>query len=258
MIEAETFFEGEKMKIELRKRKIGTIPLLEVVAADHLYQSLPLIVYYHGWRTSKELVLTQGRKLARKGFRVVLPDAQNHGERQAAVSKIPSLTFFQSIQSNLFEFEAIIDFFDRLKLLDGKIGVGGVSMGGMTTAALLTHHPEISAAACIMGSPSLIEYRQDLKNNLKKIHRKLPRDYDDLTSWIETYDLSKNYEKIPSVPLFFWHGIHDEKIPFKETDRFVRAYKNENIIFHAANERHLVKGATMDRVTDFFAENLLD
>lgn len=118
------------MKIEVRRRLIGTVPLLEVVEQTALYEKRPLIIYYHGWQTQKELVLTQGRKLAQAGFRVVLPDAANHGERKNPVSTIPSLTFWQSIQTNLFEFSLIIDFFKQMELVDDFIGVGGVSMGG--------------------------------------------------------------------------------------------------------------------------------
>lgn len=130
------------MKLAIRKRKIGNIPILEVVDDTKIYEPLPLVIYYHGWQTAKELVLTQGRKLAHQGFRVILPDAANHGERKTERSPIPSLTFWNSIQSNLFEFSFIVDFFENLGVTNGKIGVGGVSMGGMTTCALLTKHPE--------------------------------------------------------------------------------------------------------------------
>ena len=80
------------MKVVVRKRKVGNIPLLEVVAEDKIYEPLPLIIYYHGWQTAKELVLTQGRKLAAKNFRVLLPDAANHGERKTKTSEIPSMS----------------------------------------------------------------------------------------------------------------------------------------------------------------------
>ena len=92
------------MKVVVRKRTVGNIPLLEVVAEDKIYEPLPLVIYYHGWQTAKELVLTQGRKLAAKNFRVLLPDATNHGERKTKTSEIPSLTFWDSIQTNLYEF----------------------------------------------------------------------------------------------------------------------------------------------------------
>ena len=85
------------MKVVVRKRTVGNIPLLEVVAEDKIYEPLPLIIYYHGWQTAKELVLTQGRKLAAKNFRVLLPDAANHGERKTKTSEIPSLTFLKTL-----------------------------------------------------------------------------------------------------------------------------------------------------------------
>lgn len=240
------------MKIEVRHRLIGTIPVLEVVPQEKLYEKLPLIIYYHGWQTQKELVLTQGRKLAQAGFRVVLPDAANHGERKNPVSTIPSLTFWQSIHTNLFEFELIIHFFRQLDVLDDWIGVGGVSMGGMTTCGLLTHHPEISAAACVMGTPSYLEYRKGLEENIRKRGLLLPKDYHSLLQWIEAYDLATHYSELPKRPLFFWHGKTDEKIPFDQVASFVEKNQGEEIIFHRTNERHLVKGATMAEVTDFF------
>ena len=112
------------MKVVVRKRTVGNIPLLEVVAEDKIYEPLPLIIYYHGWQTAKELVLTQGRKLAAKNFRVLLPDAANHGERKTKTSEIPSLTFWDSIQTNLYEFGFLVDYFENLGLVMGKIGVG--------------------------------------------------------------------------------------------------------------------------------------
>ncbi|MGX7195928.1 alpha/beta fold hydrolase [Enterococcus olivae] len=242
------------MKLEVRRRLIGTIPLLEVVAQEHLYEKLPLIVYYHGWQTQKELVLTQGRKLAQAGFRVVLPDAANHGDRKNPVSTIPSLTFWQSIQTNLFEFELIVNFFRQLDLLEGWIGVGGVSMGGMTTCGLLTQHPEISAAACVMGSPSYIKYREALERNISKRGLHLPKDYHALTQWIESYDLETHYASLPKRPLFFWHGKEDEKIPFEQVSEFIEKNADDVIIFDAVQERHLVKGETMTKVTDFFRD----
>lgn len=40
------------------KRQIQAIPVLEVVPESLRHQALPLVVYYHGWRSTKELVLT--------------------------------------------------------------------------------------------------------------------------------------------------------------------------------------------------------
>ena len=127
------------MKISIRHRYIAKIPALEVTTEEQKNEALPLIVYYHGWQSAKELSLTQARKLAHEGFRVILPDAMNHGERKTGpISTIPSITFWSSIQYNLIEFPVIIHHFHKLGLIkENWIGVGGVSMGGITTSALM-------------------------------------------------------------------------------------------------------------------------
>lgn len=244
------------MKLTVRKRQIGTIPVLEVVPEDLVYEAIPLVVYYHGWQTRKELVLTQGRKLAAKGIRVILPDADNHGERLRPVSPIVSQTFWSSIYSNLFEFEYLLDYFRKLNLVTDKIGVGGVSMGGMTTCALLTQHPEITAAACVMGTPSPVKYRDYMLRRGGQEGVKLPRDFVSLLSWVEDYDLSRHPETLEKRPLYFWHGRQDEKIPFEEVAAFVAKHSEQRLTFTEEDAQHLVQVATMEEVADFFAQQL--
>ncbi|MDT2758821.1 alpha/beta fold hydrolase [Enterococcus xiangfangensis] len=244
------------MKVVVRKRMVGNIPLLEVVAEDKIYEPLPLIIYYHGWQTAKELVLTQGRKLAAKNFRVLLPDAANHGERKTKTSEIPSLTFWDSIQTNLYEFGFLVDYFESLGLTVGKIGVGGLSMGGITTCMLLTQHPEIDVAACVMGSPAPIKYRERIRLHASDLGFYLPKDYRQLTAWLEGYDLSLSPEKVADRPLFFWHGTMDEKIPYQHTADFVEANPQKKLTFVSAEERHFVQIATMDQIAEFFDAEL--
>ncbi len=246
------------MKLTIRKRMLGAIPLMEVVPKEERNNKLPLIIYYHGWQSSKELNLTQARYLARQGFRVLLPDALNHGERKMPVSKIPSQTFWQSIHANLFEFGFILDHFDKIGVLTDVIGVGGTSMGGITTCALLTHHPEIKAAACVMGSPKLTAYRERIVEHAteRKIH--MPKDFYELTDWIPNYDLSMNPETLDGRPLFIWHGKQDRVVPYEHAAEFAEEFKDlPNIQFVDEDEAHLVKTDTMDRVTDFFVDKLL-
>lgn len=245
------------MKVTVRKRQIGAIPVLEVVPEDLVYEAVPLVVYYHGWQTRKELVLTQGRKLAAKGMRVILPDADNHGERLRPVSPIISQTFWSSIYSNLFEFEYLLDYFRKLTLVTDKIGVGGVSMGGMTTCALLTQHPEITAAACVMGTPSPVKYRDYMLRRGAKEGVKLPKDFVHLLSWVEAYDLSRHPETLEKRPLYFWHGRQDEKIPFEEVAAFVDKHPEQRLTFAKEDAHHLVQVATMEEVAAFFGQQLL-
>lgn len=248
----------DKLEITIRKRTLGTIPLLEVVPRKQRNDLLPLIIYYHGWQSSKELNLTQARYLAQQGFRVLLPDAVNHGERKEPISKIPSLTFWQSIHSNLFEFGFIIAYFRKIGFAGDVIGVGGTSMGGITTCALLTHHSEIKAAACLMGSPKLLAYQERIVEHAKRLNRYLPQDYDELLNWIPNYDLSLHPETLQGRPLFLWHGKQDQIVPYQHAADFAEEQKElSSIYFRDEDEVHLVKTSTMREVTTFFVNELM-
>lgn len=76
-----------------------------------------------------------------KNMRVIIPDGMYHGERLVSnPTKIPSFRFWSTIQHNLSEFSLIKDYFEERHLVkDDLLGVAGFSMGGMTTAGILTH-----------------------------------------------------------------------------------------------------------------------
>lgn len=246
------------MKLTIEEHTLGTIPILEVVQEQLKNQTLPLIIYYHGWQSQKELTLTQGRYLAREGFRVILPDAFNHGKRKNPMTDIPSLTFWQSIHTNLFEFGYIVDALQKKGLADDRIGVGGVSMGGMTTTALLTQHPEIKAAACIMGTPKLVAYRERIFKHASQMDRFFPTDYNHLLKWIPDYDLSLNIDKLNGRPLLIWHGTKDVVVPYTHVIEFVEENRTlANIEFLEEDEEHLVRPQTMEKITKFFVDKML-
>lgn len=251
------------MKFSIRHRYIKKIPVLEVVLNENKDKPLPLVVYYHGWQSAKELSLTQARKLAKKGLRVVLPDAMNHGERKTgAISSIPSITFWSSIQYNIIEFSLLVRYFEKRGLIDSeKIGVGGVSMGGITTCALLTQHEEINTAACMMGTPSPLRYIERVMERAAEMEVYVPKDLPQLLSWVANYDLSKSPEKLKQRPVLFWHGTKDPKIPYEDMADFYQViaeepYARNSRFITGENEGHLVKGEMMDLVADYFENNL--
>ncbi|MGR3742416.1 alpha/beta fold hydrolase [Companilactobacillus sp. DQM5] len=250
------------MKIIVLARDIENIPVLEVVDESLRKEKIPIVVFYHGWKSSKELVLTQARKLAQKKIRVILPDAQNHGKRKQPISSIPSFTFWNSIQSNIAEFGILINFYEKIKLLNrNHLGVGGYSMGAITTCALLTHHSEITVASSIMGSPSPYKYFQRVKKKAQEYGVYMPKDIDGLLGWIKKYDLSLHPEKIDNRPFFIWHGTKDERILFLEPKEFFSKIKNENYakktkFLIGDNQGHLVTTDLMDEIAEFFEKNI--
>src|SRR5699024_10608906 len=142
-------------------------------------------------------------------------------------SHVPSLTFWQSIHTNLMEFGYIVSHLRKRNLVSDQIAVGGISMGGITTCALLTYHPDIKAAACVMGSPQPVAYRERIYRHATEAGRFFPEDYQDLLDWIPKYDLSLNPETINGRPLFFWHGQQDRIVPYLDVVEFVQ--ENEEL-----------------------------
>ncbi|KRN98306.1 alpha/beta fold hydrolase [Companilactobacillus kimchiensis] len=244
--------------VKIYQKMIQDVPILEVVSDNLSNEKLPLIVFYHGWRSSKELVLTQARKLAQKNIRVILPDALNHGQRHTDISSIPSMTFWNSIQGNLAEFSLIKDFYLKNDLIkDNKIGVGGYSMGGMTTGALLTVHPEITAAAIIMGTPNLDAYAKLVRQDAKRRGIYLPEDMEYLTSWLQHYDLNRHPKAIDHRPVLFWHGTADPRIPYQQSKQFFDRIHSEKFAEQVAfitgyKAGHLVETRLMDKIANFF------
>lgn len=251
------------MKLTIRERQIHTIPTLEIVPEELANAPLPLIIYYHGWRNNKELMLTQARRLAAKGFRVILPDAMNHGERKVTeISSIPGVTFWSSIQYNIIEFNLIVAYFDeRQWILDQRIGVGGYSMGGITTAALLSQHPEIKVATSIMGTPKPFDYLRLIQTKVRQQNRPVPSDLRLILSWIPQFDLSLQPEKMANRPILFWHGTEDEKNPYEQAYDFYldnqhQPYSQHTEFLTGQGEGHLVTIDLMNTIADFFETHL--
>lgn len=130
-------------------------------------------------------------------------------------------------------------------------------MGGITTCALLTHHPEIKAAACIMGSPQPVKYRERIMGHASKLDRFFPHDYESLLGWVPAYDLSYHPETLGDRPVLFWHGIHDVIVPYDHVEEFIKENPDRNLTFIEEDEEHLVKVPTMKEITAFFLKEMI-
>ena len=118
--------------IEVACKHAGEYPVLELNDSNLRDEALPLAFFYHGWEGCKEKVLTQGYEIAKRGFRVVIPDAQYHGERMVGgPAKTHFLEFWQIIADSVAEFPKIVDYYEETTgIKDDFVGVSGLSMGG--------------------------------------------------------------------------------------------------------------------------------
>src|SRR5699024_2007585 len=112
---------------------------------------------------------------------------------------------------------------ENVGIKDGFVGVSGLSMGGITTNALMTTYPWINAGVCLMGSPKPVKFAKKLVADAATQVKGMPdTEVDKQISALEPFDLSLNLEKLASRPLHFWHGTADKMVPYQDTVDFYR------------------------------------
>lgn len=228
--------------IEIKNEVISGIPVIEMFAKGEENSQLPIVFFYHGWESRKERVLEHGYRLAQLGFRAVLPEALDHGERIGVSSKENDpMNFWKVVLHNVSELPILSKYYlDKNKVRDGQISVAGLSMGGITVSAMLTQYDWIHSAVILMGSPDPAEFSKWLLKNYKidgaalydlldqeVIHKKLKE--------LDAFSLEKQPEKIANRPVYFWHGTEDPTVPIHMMKNFIKEIQNEsyskNIVF---------------------------
>lgn len=139
--------------IELQTEQFAGVEALHAFPAGKHAQPLPCVVFYHGFTSSKLVYSYFAVALAQAGFRVIMPDAPDHGARFSGDAQHRLGQFWQILRGNIEEFAALRDALEHRELIAGqRLAVGGASMGGMTALGIMTHHPEVRCVASLMAS----------------------------------------------------------------------------------------------------------
>lgn len=216
--------------VVIEEMQVDGIPLIHLAQQEKKNEKLPFIIFEHGFMSVKEKNLHYAFLLAKKGFRVVLPSALYHGERQAGFSELEmNFRFWEIVLRSIDELQIIKDYFENEGMINPEaIGVAGTSMGGLVTLGGLTKYPWIKAAVSLMGMPSFTRFFQSQLAELEKNGVTLPLNDEELklyTNKIEAVDLSKQPAKLAGRPLLFWHGKEDIVVPFSFTYEFYEEIK---------------------------------
>lgn len=206
--------------ITITHKKYDFLPFLELIREDNKDKVLPLILFYHGWAWDGK-VLTQAYEIARKDFRVIIPEALFHGEREDGPIESHQAQFWEVIKHSLTEFPKLVKYYSKLGLIqDDQVAVGGLSMGGITSCALFTIYPWIKAAICLEGTPAPLAFAHVMIDKFPGIGD-IPTDYiQQQLDGIDKFDLSLDPAKIAGRDLHFWHGTADPIVPYDLTAKF--------------------------------------
>lgn len=203
--------------ITINETIIGQIPALEFVQADKAQDALPLCIFYHGWESCKERAMVHAYEIAKGGCRVVVPDSIYHGQRQTGDKREP-LHFLETLVENVREFPDFTDYYTSMNLFDGRVFVGGYSMGGMTAGMLLATYPEITGGVIFMGALDMVAYHRwlieyvypdyDIRfTNFEKERERA------LMASIRECNLASVPERLNHRPVYVWHGGEDVVVP---------------------------------------------
>jgi hypothetical protein len=254
--------QGEYTMVEMYEETVEGIQVIHAVPAGQYQQPLPTIFFYHGFLSSKEIYSYFGYTLAKAGFRVILPDALMHGARAEKDDARTVANFWGILQNNIDELAILKDVFVGRGLADPqRLGVGGVSMGGMTTMAALVKFPWVKAAANLMGSG----YFARLSHHLFPAFNAgdiVQRDvFEREAGPLLSLDIGGKAALIADIPLFVWHGEEDDVVPFAESQRLREELADSgadaNLTFISeAGAKHKVSVHALAEATAFFAAKL--
>lgn len=249
--------------IAIYHRTIEGIPLLELVSHELTKEKLPPVIFFHGWLSFKERVLTHGYELAKQGFRVLLPEALYHGERaDNKPTADHQLDFWKIVGQNVKDIDTLVKCYEEQDLIDPKrLGISGLSMGGITVCAAMKQYANIKAAACLMGTPYAQEFARGMIRDLEKqTNSNLNLDVEHEIAQLASLDLSLEPAAIKGRPFYFWHGKNDQMVPYQPTYDFYQKYKNEEygqkMEFTTTDGGHDVPYEISVASAAFFAKNL--
>lgn len=216
------------MTVVIENFRIDRIPMLEITqkgAPEHL----PLVILIHGWTGRKEDVLFFAYFLAVRGYVVVSMDAFGHGER--AMKEGWTVEAFSNLLLQTSEdINRVIAHYEKDPRVDvSRVGLSGISMGGVITYYYLTREDKrIRAAVPMIATP---DFSSLINSQIsEEILRMLGQEGKDITAdatlgAIMAMQPSQKMHLMTSVPLLMLNGTSDPLIDLEGVRQFYQNIK---------------------------------
>lgn len=242
--------------IELDVRQLGDHEIVHAIPAGKASQPLPVVIFYHGFTSSKLVYSYFAVALAQAGFRVVMPDAPDHGARFTGDEQARLGQFWPILHGNLTEFAALRDALYQAGLVaDERLAVAGASMGGMTALGIMTHYPEVKCVASLMGSGYFTSLARTLFPPLQ------PEAFAAMVSPLADWEVATALPRLADRPLLLWHGEEDDVVPAGETFRLQQALQQQGLdknltCLWEAGVKHRITPTALEATVAFFRQHL--
>lgn len=248
--------------IEIQTDHFAGNEALHAFPAGKGQQPLPCVVFYHGFTSSKLVYSYFAVALAQAGFRVIMPDAPDHGARFSGNAERRLRQFWQILQGNLEEFAALRDALHQSNLIEeNRLAVGGASMGGMTALGIMTRHPEVRCVASLMGSGYFTSLARTLFPPLEITNAAQQETFDAILAPLAKWEVTGQLERVADRPLLLWHGEADDVVPAAESFRLRQALADEQrdarlTTLWEAGVAHRITPQALEATVGFFSRHL--
>lgn len=247
--------------ITLQSLNLAGRSVLHAFPAGKAEGPLPCVVFYHGFASSSLVYSYFAVALAQAGFRVVMPDAPEHGARFTGDARQRSGQFWQILRGNVEEFSALHEALENHGLVDNqRLAVGGASMGGMTALGIMTHHPEVRCVASLMGSGYFTSLAHTLFPPWVTAGAE-QQEFEAIVTPLAQWEPCNQLARIGDRPLLLWHGEQDEVVPAAESFRLQQALQNAGLDKHLTylwetGVAHRITPQALEATTGFFLRHL--
>lgn len=196
---------------DIKEVMIGKVPAIIIEPKEETNKTL---VFYHGWGSDNERQIFRGNIFASYGYRVVLPEARYHGERNVEKldhgdKDLEGKYILKVIMHNIEEAPPIFNYIEE-NYPGNEIAVGGHSMGAITAGGLYAFKKDLKMAFIFNGINNwkeLVRGVNELKNQDKIDEREFR---------INEFFLDMNPMDSPEAfkdrPLVLYNGEDDDVI----------------------------------------------
>lgn len=137
---------------DIKKVMIGKVPAVIIEPKEATNKTL---VFYHGWGSDMERQIFRGNIFVSYGYRVVLPEARYHGERNVEKldyedKDVEGKYILKVIMHNIEEAPSIFNYIEE-NYPGSEIAVGGHSMGAITAGGLYAFKKDLKMAFIFNG-----------------------------------------------------------------------------------------------------------
>ena len=128
--------------IEMYTEQLGGIEVLHAVPAGQKESKLPVVVFYHGFTSSKLVYSYFAVAIAQAGMRVIMPDAEQHGSRFDGDNTARLYQFWSILKQSIDEFsqlhQALCERYlvDEALLMDRTRALGGALLDPIKTTVV--------------------------------------------------------------------------------------------------------------------------